>query len=71
MDYTSGTDLVKHQWDAIHDPGLVIGIFEKDEEGASMALDLEMPVDSIKSLIIKSIRQILMEKIIWTLQLTI
>ncbi len=33
MDYTSGTDLVKHQWDAIHDPGLVLGMFERDEEG--------------------------------------
>ncbi len=37
MDYTSGTDLVKHQWDAIHNPGLVIGMFERDEEGAMMA----------------------------------
>jgi predicted chitinase len=35
MDYTDGTDLVKHQWDAIHDPGIVIGMFERDEEGAS------------------------------------
>ena len=35
MDYTGGTDLVKHQWDAIHDPGLVLGMFERDEEGAS------------------------------------
>lgn len=34
MDYTGGTDLVKHQWDAIHDPGLVLGMFERDEEGA-------------------------------------
>ncbi len=34
LDYTVGTDLVKHQWDAIHDPGLVIGMFERDEEGA-------------------------------------
>lgn len=33
LDYTAGTDLVKHQWDAIHDPGLVIGMFERDEEG--------------------------------------
>ena len=40
MDYTSGTDLVKHQWDAIHDPGMVIGMFEKDEEGASMSPSL-------------------------------
>ena len=39
MDYTSGTDLVKHQWDAIHDPGMVIGIFEKDEEGAMISTD--------------------------------
>jgi predicted chitinase len=36
MDYTDGTILVKHQWDAIHDPGLVIGMFERDEEGASI-----------------------------------
>jgi hypothetical protein len=35
MDYKGGTVLVKHQWDAIHDPGLVIGMFERDEEGAS------------------------------------
>ena len=34
MDYTGGTALVKHQWDAIHDPGLVLGMFERDEEGA-------------------------------------
>jgi len=34
MDYTDGTDLVKHQWDAIHDPGIVLGMFERDEEGA-------------------------------------
>jgi hypothetical protein len=38
MDYTAGTDLVKPQWDAIHEPGLVIGMFEKDEEGASIGV---------------------------------
>ncbi len=37
LDYTAGTDLVKHQWDAIHDPGLVIGMFERDEDGMMMA----------------------------------
>ena len=37
LDYTAGTDLVKHQWDAIHDPGLVIGMFERDEDGMSVA----------------------------------
>ena len=32
MDYKGGTYLAKHQWDGIHDPGLVIGIFESDED---------------------------------------
>jgi hypothetical protein len=31
MEYGSGTNLVKLQWDAIHAPGLVIGVFERDE----------------------------------------
>lgn len=34
MDYTSGTKLLKFQWDLIHDPVAVIGLFEDDEEGA-------------------------------------
>jgi hypothetical protein len=33
MDYNWGDALIKHQWDGIHDPGVVIGVFEKDEEG--------------------------------------
>ncbi|MDR1153841.1 MAG: hypothetical protein LBL04_03950 [Bacteroidales bacterium] len=37
MDYSWGRDLVKHQWDAIHAPGLVIGLFERDED-AMMAI---------------------------------
>ena len=37
MDYTSGTVLLKHQWDAIHNPGMEIGMFEKDEEGMLIA----------------------------------
>ena len=36
MDYTSGVDIVKHQWDAIHDPGIVLGVFERDEDAASI-----------------------------------
>jgi hypothetical protein len=32
MDYNWGTSLIKHQWDGIHDPGLVIGMFERDED---------------------------------------
>ncbi|MDR3339390.1 MAG: AHH domain-containing protein, partial [Candidatus Symbiothrix sp.] len=33
MEYSGGSDLVKLQWDAIHSPGLVIGLFETDEGG--------------------------------------
>jgi hypothetical protein len=36
MDYSWGRDLVKHQWDAIHAPGLVIGLFERDEDAMSI-----------------------------------
>jgi hypothetical protein len=36
MDYSWGTELVKHQWDAIHAPGLVIGLFEKDEDAMNV-----------------------------------
>lgn len=32
MDYVVGIELVKHQWDAIHEPGLVIGLFETDSD---------------------------------------
>jgi hypothetical protein len=39
MDYSWGTDLVKHQWDAIHAPGLVIGLFERDEDAMMSAID--------------------------------
>jgi hypothetical protein len=39
MEYQDGTNLVKLQWDAIHAPGLVIGLFERDESG--MAVDDE------------------------------
>jgi hypothetical protein len=54
MDYTDGTKLVKHQWDAIHDPGLVIGMFERDEEG-EMRLGINLTPLKIKE-IIQSIR---------------
>ena len=40
MEYQGGTNLVKLQWDAIHAPGLVIGLFETDED--AMGKDDEM-----------------------------
>jgi hypothetical protein len=32
MDYNNGTHIAKWQWDLIHDPGVVVSIFEKDED---------------------------------------
>jgi TANFOR domain-containing protein len=34
MDYNNGTQLWKTQWDRIHDPVTVLGLFESDESGA-------------------------------------
>lgn len=34
MDYRDGTELAKWQWDVIHDPGIVVRIFERDEDAA-------------------------------------
>lgn len=31
MDYSEGTELIKYQWDVVHDPGHVWGAFEDDE----------------------------------------
>jgi hypothetical protein len=38
MDYSSGTALYKYQWDYIHDPQSVMGLFEGGEEGESVIL---------------------------------
>jgi hypothetical protein len=35
MDYGTGTTLWKYQWDRIHSPRIVLGVFESDEAGAS------------------------------------
>ncbi len=40
MDYSWGNSLVKHQWDAIHDPGMVIGMFEHDEDAMFSLFDI-------------------------------
>ncbi|WP_197285514.1 fibronectin type III domain-containing protein [Pedobacter sp. R20-19] len=36
MNYPPGEKLTKFQWDAIHAPGIVVGVFEKDEDGQSI-----------------------------------
>lgn len=33
MDYKDGTELAKWQWDVVHDPGVVMRVFERDEDG--------------------------------------
>ena len=39
MDYTEGAShLAKWQWDVIHDPGVVVRLFERDEDGAIQGL---------------------------------
>jgi hypothetical protein len=32
MDYTDGTHIAKWQWDLIHDPGVIVRVFERDED---------------------------------------
>ena len=34
MDYRNGRELAKWQWDVIHDPGIVLRVFERDEDAA-------------------------------------
>jgi hypothetical protein len=41
MEYDNGTNLVKLQWDAIHAPGLVIGVFERDKDAMSVIINNE------------------------------
>lgn len=36
MDYGNGSELVKYQWDVVHDPGNVWGIFEDDADQESV-----------------------------------
>ena len=38
MDYNRGTRLNKYQWEYMHNPVAVLGLFEGDEEGASVSL---------------------------------
>jgi hypothetical protein len=49
MEYEGGTNLVKLQWDAIHAPGLVIGVFEKAEDAMSILSDVFSIVELIRN----------------------
>ena len=39
MDYRHGRELAKWQWDVIHDPGIVLRVFERDEDAAKVNED--------------------------------
>ena len=39
MDYRHGRELAKWQWDVIHDPGIVLRVFEQDEDAAKVNED--------------------------------
>jgi len=41
MDYNNGSQLWKYQWDQIHDPVTVLGLFESDEAGASKSISFK------------------------------
>jgi hypothetical protein len=54
MDYSAGNQLSKLQWDLIHDPGLVFGLFETDKGGqmkSNMVLDEKMKAGGILEII--------------------
>jgi hypothetical protein len=50
MEYDNGTNLVKLQWDAIHAPGLVIGVFERDKDAMLYGSDKEEVIRIINAL---------------------
>ncbi|MBV8252074.1 MAG: fibronectin type III domain-containing protein [Chitinophaga sp.] len=49
MNYSQGTKLTKFQWDAIHDPGVVWGIFEKDAATEQQAVRIKELLAWIRS----------------------
>ncbi|MDL2252116.1 hypothetical protein LJC12_04625, partial [Odoribacter sp. OttesenSCG-928-J03] len=59
MDYTDGRHLAKWQWDIIHDPGVVVRVFERNEDG--MKIDISALSEGNKDKLKKSI-SILLEK---------
>ncbi len=50
MDYPSGSTFSKLQWNAIHDPGLVIGLFESDGDAKNIEIfQIQKLLDFIKN----------------------
>ncbi len=50
MNSPGGTELSKFQWDAIHHPGIVIGLFEKDEDAMTVSYNNKKVYDFLEQL---------------------
>jgi hypothetical protein len=44
MDYTDGTRIAKWQWDLIHDPGVIVRVFERDEDAMKIEREKDFSV---------------------------
>ena len=47
MDYSSGKELYKYQWDYVHDPASVVTLFDDEEEAAMVASYEELLFDEL------------------------
>jgi hypothetical protein len=41
MDYNDGTHIAKWQWDLIHDPGVIVRVFERDKDAMDISQDTD------------------------------
>ena len=48
MDYPAGDQLTKYQWDQVRDPGMVIPVFEKEEDGELAAAEQAKNIASVE-----------------------
>lgn len=49
MDYAGGEHLNKYQWDIVHDPGIVIGLFESDKDAEYTYVDANVFPASLRN----------------------
>lgn len=47
--YGDGVDLIKYQWDIMHDPGVVLGFFEKDKDAQVLSLQDLTPLKTLRN----------------------
>jgi hypothetical protein len=49
MDYNDGTHIAKWQWDLIHDPGVILRVFERDEDSEIMQNNAKDILETIRN----------------------